>query len=360
MTDMYSAPRPRRRLILLPVVLLFLIAVLWSGAWFWAAHYAGTMVDRFLAHEAAAGRRYACAERHIGGYPFRIEIRCDKPTADIAAAGGPLQASAESFLAVAQVYDPNHVIGELAGPLRIGRYGDVPPLEINFRLAEASLVGLPVRQMGLPPGIPGLPGEFERASLVIEAPVASSSESGTDQRILTADRLALHLRRSPGAPAGSYDVAASAGNLSSPALAVIGGGPLDADIRLGTTGITDLSPRIDAARLRGFADAGARLNVSSLRLKAPSFVAQGAGELGLDAQGRPAGRLDVTANGVQALLGSLMPRAGTFGGIVGAGLNFLGKPAELDGKPATTFQVTITDGDLRVGPLRLARFAPLY
>src|SRR5690606_12077259 len=65
MTDMQSARRPGRRLILLPIALLFLLAILWSGAWFWAANYAGTTIDRFLAQEAAAGRRYACADRHV-------------------------------------------------------------------------------------------------------------------------------------------------------------------------------------------------------------------------------------------------------------------------------------------------------
>ena len=57
-----------------PFALLALVAVGWSVAWFVIRQRTAEGLDLWLAHEAAAGRAWTCADRAVGGYPFRIEI----------------------------------------------------------------------------------------------------------------------------------------------------------------------------------------------------------------------------------------------------------------------------------------------
>src|SRR4051794_15533695 len=71
----------RRRIwpLLVPVFLVIALAILWTGLWFYAAAAAEGTIAGWLEREAKAGRVYACAERTIAGFPFRIAVRCAEP-----------------------------------------------------------------------------------------------------------------------------------------------------------------------------------------------------------------------------------------------------------------------------------------
>ena len=49
--------------------------------WYYAAGKAEAAIDGWRAREAKAGRIYTCGSQTIGGYPFRIEVNCDKASA---------------------------------------------------------------------------------------------------------------------------------------------------------------------------------------------------------------------------------------------------------------------------------------
>src|SRR5215475_15964309 len=78
------AAAPRRRWpLFLPFALVVLLAAAWTGLWFYAAARAETEIAAWRAREFQAGRFQDCATQSIGGYPFRIEVRCGAATFDL-------------------------------------------------------------------------------------------------------------------------------------------------------------------------------------------------------------------------------------------------------------------------------------
>src|SRR6202043_3544793 len=152
MSDMTLAlrRRPLWRLFLLPVLLL-IAAAAWSAFWFYAASQVEISADAWRAQEAKSGRVYDCANRSVGGYPFRLEVRCDgasvslvSQTAEQAATHAPpITAKLGEILVVAQVYDPSLLIAEFTAPATISDRGQQPSVVVNWSKARSSVVGLP-------------------------------------------------------------------------------------------------------------------------------------------------------------------------------------------------------------------------
>src|SRR5215210_9290905 len=132
-----------------PFVLLGLLAAGWSIAWLIIRQRTADGLDAWLASEVAVGRQWTCADRAVGGYPFRIEVSCGM----LSLKRGEATASLGGLLAVAQVYRPGHVIAEISGPLRASD-GEDAAVEAEWRLLQAS--------------IQSASDAFQRASLVIE------------------------------------------------------------------------------------------------------------------------------------------------------------------------------------------------
>lgn len=337
-------PAPRRWRIFLPTILLLTLAAGWSLAWFWAAGKAGEELDGWIAREARKGRTYACGERRVGGYPFRIELDCVNPTARVELDGGSALASAPRLVAVAQVYDPSKIIAELDGPVSVtapdGRRAD-----LAFTLAEAS-AKLEGRR-------------FQRGSLVLKTPrlVVGDAEIGA------ATEAQAHFRLAPEKPEGAYDFAASIDKGVSPMLdqLPIGAGPVDADLRLEATELGALAPAPLQERLRAFAAAGGQLHVAVAKVSRGDVGAFATGDLTLDMAGRVNGALDVTARGIDDLVKGLAGEdEGGMAQIFGLGAKMLGKSADLDGQPATRYRLKVDKGRVKLGPVNLTRLQPLF
>lgn len=338
-------PASRRWRIFMPTILFLLLALGWSAAWVWAAGKADAVVDAWIAREARKGRTYACGERHVGGYPFRIEVDCANPTARVAVEGGEAFASAPRLLAVAQVYDPSKLIAELTGPVAVtapkGRKAD-----LAFSSARASM---------------RLDGRrFQRGSLVLKTPrlVVDDAEIGT------AAEFQAHFRVAPDKPEGAYDFAASVDKGVSPMLdgLPLGAGPVDADLRLEATEAGALKPLPIPDRLRAFAAAGGRLTVAVAKVSRGPVGAFATGDLTLDMEGRVNGALQVTARGVDGLVKGLAggEEDGGMAGLFGFGAEMLGKSAELDGMPATRYRLKVDKGRVKLGPVSLTRLPAVF
>ena len=325
--------------VVIPTALLGLVAIGWSVFWWVSTGRLETAMDRWMAREAEAGRVYACAERDIGGFPFRIEVRCASPTAEVPVEGGTLDIAARSFVAVAQIYRPTHVIGQFEGPLTIERPGGVG-VTADWSAAEASLVGTTEA--------------LERVSLVARDAVLE----GEGGRLGATEILEVHARRAPGADAGAYDAVARLNGVRMPFTdALVGSAvPADAELQLSVSGLDRVSGDSEADRMRAFADAGGRVTVAMARLARGSLLAVAAGDVGIDPEGRPEGRFDLTMRGHEEIAGSL---PGLGGAIAGA-LNVIGRRATLDGAPARSYEVVMEDGVLRVTGLAVARVPRLF
>jgi hypothetical protein len=398
MSDITFAPRrrPLWRLFFMPV-LLVIAAVAWSVFWFYAASEVDVKADAWRAQEARSGRVYDCARRSVAGFPFRLEVRCDgasvslqSQTAGQAAAQAPVTASLGEILVVAQVYNPKLLIAEFTAPATISDRGGSPSMLVNWRTARSSVVGLPA--------IP------QRASIVFDDPSVDRINGSIQTPLAQAKHIELHGRLADGAPLDRPVIET--------VLKIEGGSvqeihplltqPFDADVRTMLSGLKDLAPKPWPERFREIQAAGGHVEIVQSRIVQGDLVAVAAGTLGLTAEGRLDGELQMTVAGIEKVIPALglekmldegVPQAtldhvapgvktqdvhNLFGALdraipglgkvvkqnvnvgVAAGINALGKEAVLEGKKARSFPLRFVDGTVYVGPLKVGQIPPLF
>src|SRR5258706_12220043 len=295
MPDMTLAPRrrPLWRLFIMPVLLL-VAAIVWSGFWFYAASQVDVRADAWRAQEAKSGRVYDCAKRSVGGFPFRLEVRCDgasvslvSQTAEQAAATqAPITAQLGEILVVAQVYDPKLLIAEFTAPATISDRGQQPSMIVNWSKARSSVVGLPA--------IP------QRASIVFDDPLIVRVDGSVQAPLAGAKHIELHGRLVEGSAldGGAIETVLQIAGGSVQGLHPLLAAPFDADVRTMLSGLKDFSPKPWPERVREIQAAGGHFENVQSRIQQGDLVAVAAGPLGLTANGRLAGELRVTGSGI--------------------------------------------------------------
>ncbi|MBX9710275.1 MAG: DUF2125 domain-containing protein, partial [Xanthobacteraceae bacterium] len=190
-----DALAPRRRLwpVFVAPGLLFAAAAAWSAFWFYAASQVDEKFDGWRTREARSGRTYECADRSVAGFPFRLEVKCDKPVISLAgqtaaqlASRVPLTARLNEILAIAQVYDPTRVIAEFKGPVAVAESGQNAFAVANWSLGRASAGGLPM-----------LP---QRVSMEFNDPAVDLINGANQTQLFRAKHLEWHGRIIEGAP----------------------------------------------------------------------------------------------------------------------------------------------------------------
>jgi hypothetical protein len=397
-----GSAKSRPWLIAVPTAILVLLGVIWSGFWYWATNKAEATMTAWRAHEAEAGRVYGCASTNFGGYPFRIEVDCAAPSVDDSKTA--LSIRAQNLAAVAQVWDPTLVIGEIAAPLTVGPPGGQPAVTMNWTLAQASLRGMP--------------GAPERLSIVVDKPNLAAAPSGAT--LAVAEHMEMHGRfaaeSTPAHPV--LDLALDVKNATAPAAVPALGtfGPLastaaDLSIVAVLHGVSDLTLKPLPQQLREIQAANGRLDIVSARLQQGDLVASAAGAMGLTPRGTLTGDLKLTVvnlakllpllgvgrmiaravpqdaiNRVAPTLDKLMPGLGGFlraggpatsGGPGPAGANnsagagsamsaaagatmLGGQQTEFEGQRAVTLTLHFDDGVAFLGPIKLGQVPPLY
>jgi hypothetical protein len=398
MTDMTLAPhrRPLWRLFLMPVLLL-IAAAAWSAFWFYAASEAEVKADAWRAQEAKSGRVYDCARRTVAGFPFRLEVRCDGATVSLisqtagqAAGERPLTARLGEILVVAQVYDPKLLIAEFRSPATISDSRGTSSMLVNWSKARSSVVGLPA-----------LP---QRASIVFDDASIDRINASIQVPLARARHVELHGRLAEGSaldhPVIETVLRLEAGSVQEvhPLLAQ----PFDAEVRTMLSGLKDLAPKPWPDRFRELQAGGGHVEVVQSRIQQGDLIAVAAGTLGLSAQGRLDGELQMTVAGIEKVIPALgiekmldegVPQAtldrvapgvktqdvsGLLGALdraipglgkvvkqnanigVAAGINALGKEAVLEGKKARAFPLRFVDGVVYLGPLKVGQVPALY
>ena len=398
MIDMALAPR-RRPLwrLFLPPVLLLIAAAAWSAFWFYAASEAEVKADAWRAQEAKSGRVYDCAKRTVAGFPFRLEVRCDgasvsliSQTAGQAAAQTPITASLGEILVVAQVYDLKLLIAEFKAPARIAESRGTSSMLVNWSKARSSVVGLPA--------VP------QRASIVFDDASVDRINGSVQVPLARARHIELHGRLAEGAPLDHpmietvLKIEAGSVQEAHPLLAQ----PFDAEVRTMLSGLKDLAPKPWPDRFRELQAGGGHVEIVQSRIQQGDLIAVAAGTLGLSGEGRLDGELQMTVAGIekvipalgiekmldegvpQATLDRVAPGVKTqdVGNLLGAldraipglgkvvkqnanvgvaaGINALGKEAELEGKKARAFPLRFVDGAVFFGPLKVGDVPPLF
>ncbi len=398
MPDMTLAPRrrPLWRFFVMPVLLL-IAAAAWSAFWFYAASQVDVSADAWRAQEAKSGRVYDCARRTVAGFPFRLEVRCDGASVSLrsqsagqAATQEPITAHLGEILVVAQVYDPKLLIAEFTAPATLSDRGGQPSMSVNWSKARASVVGLPA--------VP------QRASIVFDDPRIDRVNGSMQTPLAQAKHIELHGRLAEGSapdhPVIETVLRIEGGSVQEvhPLLSQ----PFDADVRTMLSGLKDLSPKPWPERFRELQAAGGHVEIVQSRIAQGDLVAVAAGTLGLSAQGRLDGELQMTVAGIEKVIPALgiekmldegVPQAtldrvapgvktqdlnNLFGALdraipglgkavrqnanvgVAVGINALGKEAVLEGKKARAFPLRFVDGAVFLGPLKVGQVPPLF
>jgi hypothetical protein len=379
----YRAVQPEGRsrtwLIALPTIGLLLLAAGWCGFWYVSAGKAQASLDEWRNREANAGRVYRCEDESFGGFPFRIEMHCRNPLMEDSATQLTLRAG--DLKAVAQVWDPTLLIGEISGPMTFGPSGGAPTMTMKWSLAQASLRGLPVSS--------------QRLSIVIDQPGLTSGDASA---LASADHLEFHARRAPNSSAEdpALDFALDFTHFTSPSMGSYAAASTDAHIVGVLRGIGDLSPKPIATKLRELQAANGRLELTSARLQQGDLVANASGAVALNPRGALNGEINVTVInfgkllqvlGVDRMIAQAVPQAtidklapgldrvmpglggllrGNTGAASGGAAASLGaaavggKQTELDGQRAISMMLRLSDGAAYLGPLKVGQIPPLF
>ena len=369
---------PRRRrswLIALPLAIVVALGVAWTALWFYAAGEAETRLNDWQAQQAKGGRAFTCASRSVGGYPFRIEVRCTDVNVELKDAQPALAIKLKEILAVAQVWDPKLIIAEFTGPLTASDVGGAPYVIATWGLAQASVRGTPKAP--------------ERASIAVDGLRLDGAQAGN--LLFESKRAEFHARVQYGSwphnPA--VDLAVKLAGAAAPAVHAMAAQPFDADILAVLHGMSELAPKPLPARLREWQAAGGKLEIQNARLAQAESLANATGTLALTQQGRLDGTLRLTVVGIERF----MP---TIGGEKGASLSLdrvapalnaieravpglaqritpqrqqslqagllalLGQPAEIEGRQGVAVPLRFSDGKAIFGPFPLGQVPPAF
>jgi hypothetical protein len=283
------------------------------------------------------------------------------------------------------------VIAEFTAPAQIFEHGsEQPSFVVNWSKGRSSIVGLPA--------IP------QRADIEFDDPAILRLDGTMQVPVANAKHVELHGRIAQGSPADHPDIESvlqlNQGSIQG--LHPLMAQPFDADIRAMVTGLKDFAPKSWPQRFREIQAAGGRIEIMQSRVQQGELIAVAAGTLSLTANGRLDGELQMTVTGLEHvipalgiekmleegvpqatldrvapgvktqdinnLLGALDRAIPGLGKVVKqnasagvtAGINALGKDAELEGKKARAFPLRFVDGAVFFGPLKVGDVPPLF
>ena len=360
---------PRRWRIVLPLALVAVLALGWSGFWFYAQGRARTALAAWSAREAAAGRVVSCANQDFGGFPFRLELSCGAP--ELALTRAHVSLKARDLHAAVQVYQPNLALAEFGGPLTVADEAG-HAVTVDWKLAQASVRGL----AGMPP---------ERISFVLDQ--ASVARSRGQDTLARAAHAEFHVRPAPRLPQDplAFDLALYLTKAVLSGVPRVPATPIDAQITGTVRGLDDFSPRPLAQVLRDMQAANGRLDVTQARIQQGNVLGVGRGTLRLTARGTLDGELELSVAGIEDLMVALgldkkvgqasqhaLDRVvpgldlnrllGSRGNaaLAAVGATMLGRPTELEGRQAVALPLRFADGAVFLGPLKVGDVAPLF
>jgi hypothetical protein len=359
-------------------ITLFLALALiggWGWLWHFAAGKAQQTIDGWRAREAKAGRVYTCGAETIGGFPFQIEVNCDKASASFHSSQPPAELKTPRIVAGVQVYDPTRVVSDFTGPLMIGEPGHTPTLIANWKQMQSSVRGTPAAP--------------QQVSIEFDRPTLDQAGDAGRQRLLNARRIDINGRIVEGS-AARHPVIETVLRLraaSAPGLHPAAVQPIDADITAVLRGLDDFSPKSWAARFRQVQAAGGRIDITKARVQQGETLAIGEGTLSLNGNGRLDGQLRVTVAGIEPFLAAIGAQrtvqqsqpmdklAGTLnrlapglgdvaraqaGANLSFGLNLLGEQTTLEGRRAVSLPLRFSDGSVYLGPIQIGSTPALF
>jgi hypothetical protein len=356
---MSSVKTVSRRGLYGPLIVLFILALAWTGLWFYGRSKVSEVLDQFFQNQAQIGRIWSCPERSISGYPFRIELRCKQPTYSMAIAPNHTVKGALGALTVvattAGAFNLAHVIGEFEAPLVV-EDSQLGKKTSHWKTAQASFRGHANR--------------VERVSVVIDAPRTAIEINGQAAVQSSADKLELHLEEATDEPAGgAYRIALKMDKAKIPPADVVLNSvePIDFEIQGQLLKLIGIDRRDWQQSLENWRLGGGTMRVDLIKLQKGLPRVEAKGDLRLDESRRLTGRLDANFVNAETLLQQFGIGGGGGGGFLGAILGG-GRPQAGgnagNSRPERVMRLplVIENGRVGVGPFRIPGFQmkPLY
>lgn len=367
------------RFIILAAALVALIGG-YTFYWFALADATGQGIEDWRQAARADGIVLRYRGVSVGGYPFRLEVEMEAPSLSVTGPDGTTTLSAESVQAVAQPWQPGHVLARSNGPLRIDW-----SLPSPAGVGDAAAAGPAVAHATAHEAEASLrivdPGEVARAALDLHG-IAGESPAGP----FSAARAQLHLRRPPTAPDAERGPAADDG----PAAPDRGVPPvyqaalqldlvrlpegmappelgqeietLDLAATLRGEGLTGRQPPGGfPAALAAWRDAGGVVDVTELKLAWGPMTMASEGSITVDEEMRPLGAFTVRLGGYEKLLDAIAENRAIDRTQMALAKMLLGGMAQSDAQGRRTVQVPVNaqEGRLYLGPIGVLDLPPV-
>lgn len=301
-----------------PLTGMLLLGLAWCGYWFIAFSGARELIEAERLEFAGQGTQLACARESWGGFPFRFEFQCETAKLQLIHGNETYNVQTTKILAIAQAYNPLHIIVLVDGPTSI---------DGTMVSHDRALISVKV----------GLDRDWD-ASL--------EAASVNARSLFTSGQLKLFARKMN----GKLDLAADTKELTvirpdNPPITVSSAG------LVGQTSATLLTQR----RL-----AGHTLEISTLEISQGPVEFSASGEISLDQRHRLAGRLASQTNDIDGVMKFIEPIFALNEQDSATIKNLVTLAGRDPATNTTKADFSARDGALYWGLIKLADLTPLY
>lgn len=326
-------------LFVLPATLAGLVGVIWYAA----ARIAENQIETSIAREARLGRVWSCGERETSGFPFEIVVRCGQPRLEARKSKVGVSAAMAAITARASVLNPWSVEAKVDGPLTMdlsdGRR--VAARWRNLRVAlEATTQGpdIALSGSGLEIRTTGFEDDWERVS---------------------AEELAARARPIPdrAADARVWNIALDVAGARAQPLDKIAGNTAPADLRIDAH-VSEVDPYASGSllsRIEDWRQSGGRISIVAASARKGDTRGSATGELSLDDERRPMGRIDAQLAGLEPVLKQLGLGAGALAieGLVRGMFSRRTAAQSQEPEPALIpLPIRLQNGRVSIGPMK--------
>jgi hypothetical protein len=312
------------RRLTIPIVILVVLVAAWAGAWFAAASWLNHHVAKTIVRLERRGVAVTCADRRVAGFPFALHVVCGDAAASDAARG--VKAHVGGLSGGASIAAPMTVKVALTSPgqiespaLRGGADAKWTTASVSAGLGMSGPGDLFFSAKNLAATLPGA----ALTAVSLQGSLAPTSTGGT------------------AATASFTELAATRDGVAFPPVDGKASVTLPVPPEALLSGKAALRPPFALRDLNAtLASGGARLRVE--------------GDLSVDAGGVVDGAITLAVAGADALpklISSLPPERQKIGNAVAGALLAFGRPATMDGAPASELLIEIKQGRAKIGPV---------
>jgi hypothetical protein len=307
-----------------PLAGMLLLSALWCGYWFIAFMGAKELVQAKRLEFANKGLQLNCAPESWGGFPFRFEFQCEAASLQLTKANETINFQSMKILAVAQAYNPFHVLLLIDGPSVING------IELTH---ERTLISVTVNAAG-------------------NLDVSSEAAKVNAQGLFSAAQLNFYGRKIN----GKLDLAADAERLT----ILAPGNPPISIAKAAIIAQTSANLLSQPSPLDHAFATGEPLEISSLKISQGPVHFSAQGKIFLDPQRRLAGKLSSQTNDIDGLMKFIAPIFALNEEDSAAIRNLVSLTGTDPATNTTKADFIASEGALYWGLLKLADLKPLH